>query len=65
MIGHDPSPEPQQQGRCLLGLGGSSEDGTVIVQIDPKEYEQVELKNLIESEERKYGNTLLIFFDRA
>ncbi|HNK63998.1 MAG TPA: 16S rRNA (guanine(966)-N(2))-methyltransferase RsmD [Anaerolineales bacterium] len=42
-----------------------TEDGTVIVQIDPKEYEQVELKNLIESEERKYGNTLLIFFDRA
>jgi len=42
-----------------------TEDGTVIVQIDPKEYEQVELRNLIAGEERKYGSTLLIFFDRA
>lgn len=42
-----------------------SGDGTVIVQIDPKEYEPIELKNLVEGERRKYGNTLLLFFDRA
>lgn len=41
-----------------------TEDGTVIVQIDPREYEEVELRNLVESEERKYGSTLLIFYDR-
>jgi 16S rRNA (guanine966-N2)-methyltransferase len=42
-----------------------TEDGTVIVQIDPTEYEQVELKNLVEGEQRKYGSTLLIFYDRT
>ncbi|MCC6259348.1 MAG: 16S rRNA (guanine(966)-N(2))-methyltransferase RsmD [Anaerolineales bacterium] len=38
-------------------------DGTVIVQIDPKEYQAVELQNLEEGEQRKYGSTLLIFYD--
>ena len=41
-----------------------TEDGTVIVQIDPTEYEEVELTNLVEGEQRKYGRTLLIFYDR-
>ncbi|MBL8090523.1 MAG: 16S rRNA (guanine(966)-N(2))-methyltransferase RsmD [Anaerolineales bacterium] len=41
-----------------------TEDGSVIVQIDPSEYQEVELQNLIETEERKYGSTLLIFYDR-
>lgn len=45
-----------------------TQDGTVIVQIDPKEYkenEEVELENLIETEQRKYGKTLLVFYDRV
>jgi hypothetical protein len=42
-----------------------TEDGTLIVQRDPTEYEQVELKNLVEGEQRKYGSTLLVFYDRA
>jgi 16S rRNA (guanine(966)-N(2))-methyltransferase RsmD len=42
-----------------------TEDGTVIVQIDPTEYEEVELKNLVEGEQRRYGSTLLIFYDRG
>ena len=41
-----------------------NEDGTVIVQIDPKEYDELELQNLTESEQRKYGSTLIIFYDR-
>ncbi len=41
-----------------------TDDGTVIVQIDPTEYELVELKNLGETEQRKYGSTLIIFYDR-
>lgn len=45
-------------------MGWLTEDGTVIVQIDPTEYEEVELKNLVEGEQRKYGSTLLIFYDR-
>ncbi len=42
-----------------------TEDGTIIVQIDPTEYEEVELKNLVEGEQRKYGSTLLIFYDQV
>jgi len=38
-------------------------DGTVIVQIDPSEYQQVELGSLEETEQRKYGKTLLVFYD--
>lgn len=41
-----------------------TEDGSVVIQIDPTEYQEVELQNLVEAEERKYGSTLLIFYDR-
>jgi 16S rRNA (guanine966-N2)-methyltransferase len=41
-----------------------TDDGTVIVQIDPTEYEEIELKNFEETEQRKYGSTLIIFYDR-
>lgn len=46
-------------------MGWLTEDGTVIMQIDPTEYENIELKNLIEGEQRKYGSTLLIFYDHV
>ena len=45
-------------------MGWLNEDGTVIVQIDPREYEEFEFNNLVEGEQRKYGNTLLVFYDR-
>jgi 16S rRNA (guanine966-N2)-methyltransferase len=35
----------------------------IIVQIDPKEYQELELKYLEKVDERKYGNTLLCFFE--
>ena len=34
----------------------------VIVQIDPLEYEEVDLKNLEEFDQRRYGSTLLVFY---
>lgn len=37
--------------------------GTLIVQIDRKEYVRVELAHFDETEQRKYGNTLLVFYD--
>jgi 16S rRNA (guanine(966)-N(2))-methyltransferase RsmD len=37
-------------------------DGLVIAQIDPKEYETLELATLQEREQRKYGSTVLVFF---
>lgn len=36
--------------------------GSIIVQIDPKEYEPLELACLQETQQRKYGSTILIFY---
>jgi len=41
-----------------------SEDGWVIVQIDPREYKNMALQNMEEIEKRKYGTTMLIFYER-
>jgi 16S rRNA (guanine(966)-N(2))-methyltransferase RsmD len=41
-----------------------SDDGWVIVQIDPKEYKTLALEQLEEIEQRKYGSTLLVFYER-
>lgn len=45
-------------------IGWLAEDGWVIVQIDPKEYKLVEFESLQEFEQRKYGSTLLVFYQR-
>lgn len=39
------------------------EDSWVIVQIDPIEYEQLSLEHLAEFEQRRYGSTLLVFYE--
>jgi 16S rRNA (guanine(966)-N(2))-methyltransferase RsmD len=46
--------------------GWLTEDAWVIVQIAPGEYKRArpELKNLEEFEQRKYGSTLLVFYER-
>lgn len=46
-------------------IGWLAEEGTVIIQIDPLEYKEIELKNLEETEQRKYGSTLVVFYDRT
>lgn len=38
-------------------------DGLVIVQIDPKEEQPVALQNLEETDRRRYGSTLLLFYE--
>jgi 16S rRNA (guanine966-N2)-methyltransferase len=43
--------------------GWLAENAWVITQIDPKEYEKLTLQNLNEFDERKYGSTLLIFYE--
>lgn len=60
---------PQYQGlwtRALLLLdqntGWLTQDAWVVVQIHPAEYEKLELKHLAEFDQRKYGSTLLIFY---
>jgi 16S rRNA (guanine(966)-N(2))-methyltransferase RsmD len=41
-----------------------SDDGWAIAQIDPKEYKELALENLEEFDQRKYGTTLLVFYQR-
>lgn len=41
-----------------------TEDAWVMVQIAPREYKDMELKNLVKFDERKYSNTLLVFYER-
>ncbi|MEN6410829.1 MAG: 16S rRNA (guanine(966)-N(2))-methyltransferase RsmD [Anaerolineaceae bacterium] len=40
------------------------DDGWIIVQIHPREYEALELNNFVQFDERKYGSTLLVFYQR-
>ncbi|MDY7041007.1 MAG: RsmD family RNA methyltransferase, partial [Chloroflexota bacterium] len=39
--------------------------GVVVVQIFPKEYEPLALTNLVLTDQRRYGSTLLCFYDLA
>ena len=62
---------PQYQqlwSKSLLLLDAQPEwlnpDGWAIVQIDPKEYAEIPLKNLVLVDQRKYGNTMLCFYER-
>ena len=41
-----------------------TDDGWVIAQINPKEYKSLALENLEEFEQRRYGSTLLVFYER-
>jgi len=54
--------------RALLLLDGNpgwlSEGAWAIVQIHPREYQKLKLQNLDEFEERKYGSTLLLFYEK-
>ncbi len=61
---------PQFQGlwaQALLALDQHVEwladDGWAIVQIAPKEYRQLTLERLREFDRRKYGSTLLVFYE--
>jgi 16S rRNA (guanine966-N2)-methyltransferase len=40
-----------------------TDDGWVIAQIAPKEYQGLALENLEEFEQRRYGSTLLVFYE--
>lgn len=52
--------------KALLSVDTNSgwlvEDAWVIVQIHPLEFEPVNLENLVEFDQRKYGSTLLVFY---
>jgi hypothetical protein len=40
-------------------------DGILVVQIHPAEYEEQNLKSFVLEDERKYGSTLLCFYERT
>lgn len=42
-----------------------TDQGQIIVQIDPKEYEPLQLETLKETQQRKYGNTVLVFYRKV
>lgn len=54
--------------RALLALdanpGWLNADAWVVVQIHPREYQDLTLANLREFDQRKYGSTLLVFYAR-
>lgn len=43
--------------------GWLTDDGWAIAQVDPTEYREIALVNLVEFEQRKYGSTLLVFYE--
>ena len=43
--------------------GWLADDGEIIVQIHPKEYEALTLKNFEPIDERRYGSTMLVFYE--
>ena len=53
--------------RALLALdensGWLTDTGWAIVQIAPKEYLDLDLTDLEEVDQRKYGSTLLVFYE--
>jgi len=63
---------PQYLGMWIKALRGLDRHpellaagGRLIVQIDPKEYEPLRLGKLHELRQKKYGNTLLVFYART
>lgn len=49
--------------RLLDGLHVVGENGLIVAQIHPREYEPLELTRLELTEQRKYGSTLLCFYE--
>ncbi len=45
-------------------MGWLADDGWAIAQIDPREYKELTFENLEEFDNRKYGTTRLVFYQR-
>ncbi len=61
---------PQYKGVWIKGVRAIDDkvewlnpDAWVIAQIDPNEYEEMKLINLMEFDQRRYGKTLLVFYE--
>jgi 16S rRNA (guanine966-N2)-methyltransferase len=49
--------------RPSSGADGGREAGLAIAQIDPREYERLDLGEIRETRQKRYGNSLLVFFE--
>jgi len=58
----DARPELLREPRPDDDEGNSS--SLAIIQIDPREYQDLDLRTLRETRQKRYGNTLLVFFER-
>ena len=63
---------PQYKGMWLQALQALdanpdwlTDDGLAVVQIHPREYLAPELTHLVEVDQRKYGSTLLVFYEKT
>ncbi len=58
-----------QRPELLRSAASAAEDdrapGVAIVQIDPREYKSLDLGPIVEVRRKPYGNTLLVFYERA
>lgn len=45
--------------------GWLTDEGCIIVQIHPVEYKPLDLTRLVEVDQRKYGSTLLVFYEKC
>lgn len=62
---------PQWQGLWVSAMralderpGWVAEDGIVVVQHDPTEYEEIAWSHLVERDQRRYGGVHLVFYER-
>jgi 16S rRNA (guanine(966)-N(2))-methyltransferase RsmD len=56
---------PEVLRRLSAEMGEDPASGLVIAQIDPKEYRSLDLGELREIRQKRYGNTLLLFFEHS
>lgn len=63
---------PQHQGLWLRALEALDQNpdwldgtGAIIVQIDPREFRELTLQHLERVDQRKYGRTMLLFYERV
>jgi 16S rRNA (guanine966-N2)-methyltransferase len=60
---HQIAGRPEVLRRPPAGLGEHPAYGLAVVQIDPKEYESLDLGEIREMRQKRYGNSLLAFFE--
>lgn len=48
-----------------LSTSDEDESGIVVAQIHPREYQDLPVRNLVEYDQRKYGSTILCFYEVA